>query len=162
MPRTPTPRVTDRRKDYFRLENRLTLLGWVNSLFGYEHNRDLLKDLADAGEGWDSSGRGHVVNRLLSRGDKCLLKESELSRYDANIRRHLAAMNQGRVEKITLRYFQYLAALYSEILLDRYFNHPKLLLADLNRFVKDRNVKRIAEETHDPTDVPPVLSSDLV
>lgn len=133
------------------MENRLALLGWLNSLFGYEHNRDLLKDLANTGEGWDSSGQNHVVNCLLSRGDKCLPKQAELSRYDANIRRHLTMMNNGRVEKITLRYFQYLAALYTEIFLDRYFDHPRLLLAELNRFVSDRNAKRIADETPDPT-----------
>jgi hypothetical protein len=33
--------------DYKRLEERLVLVAWLNSLFGYEHNRDLLKDLAD-------------------------------------------------------------------------------------------------------------------
>lgn len=139
------------RNDYIRLENRLVLLAWMNSLFGYEHNRDLLKDLVDVDEGVDSTGRSHVIGRLLSRGDKCELKEAELSRYDANIRRHLAAMNHGRVEKITLRYFQYLAALYTEIFLDRYFNHPRLLLTGLKRFVTDRNAKRMAEETPDPT-----------
>ena len=151
MTRRRTTRLADPRRDYFRLENRLVLVGWLNSQFGYEHNRDLLKDLVDTGEGWDSSGRSHVVNRLLSRGDKCLLKQAELSRYDANIRLHLAAMNYGRVEKITLRYFQFLAALYTEIFLDRYFNQPSLLLAELNRFVSDRNAKRIADEAPDPT-----------
>jgi hypothetical protein len=95
--------------DYRRLEERLVLVAWLNSLFGYEHNRDMLRDLADVGEGVDSTGRSHAISRLLSRGEKCLLPESELVRYDRNIRQHLAAMNRGRMEKITLRYFQYLA-----------------------------------------------------
>ena len=77
MPRTRIA-AANPREEYLRLEHRLVLLGWLNSLFGYEHNRDLFGDLVDAGEGWDSSGRSHVVNRLLSRGDLCMLKETEL------------------------------------------------------------------------------------
>ena len=126
------------KSDYIRLENRLVLVAWLNSLFGYAHNRDMLKDLVDVGEGVDSTGRSHVVSRLLSRGDKCGLAETALVRYDRNIRQHLAAMNHGRLEKITLRYFQFLASLYAEIYLERLFGHPKRLLAELNRFVAER------------------------
>lgn len=151
MPRRQNTAPADGRREYFRLENRLVLVAWLNSLFGYEQNRDMLKDMADVGEGVDSTGRSHVISRLLSRGEKCLLPEAELVRYDRNIRQHLAAMNHGRLEKITLRYFQYLAALYSELYLDRLTGHPKRLLADLNRFVAERNAKRVAEETPDPT-----------
>ncbi len=150
MARKPIAAPTDGRREYFRLENRLVLVAWLNSLFGYEHNRDMLKDLAGVGEGVDSTGRSHVIIRLLSRGDKCTLREAELARHDRNIRRHLAAMNHGRLEKITLRYFQYLAALYTEIYLHRLSGHPKRLLAELNRFVAERNRKRVAEETPDP------------
>jgi hypothetical protein len=139
------------RSDYPRLEGRLVLVAWLNSLFGYTQNRDLLRDFQDVGEGVDASGRNHVVSRLLSRGDKCALREPVLARYEANIGRHLAAMNAGRVEKITLRYFQYLAALFAEIYLDRLFTHPKRLLAELNRFVAERNAARVADETPDPT-----------
>jgi hypothetical protein len=53
------------RSDYKRLEERLVLVAWLNSLFGYEHNRDILKDLADVGEGVDSTGRSQVISRLL-------------------------------------------------------------------------------------------------
>jgi type III restriction/modification enzyme restriction subunit len=151
MARRATSAPADGRRDYFRLENRLVLVAWLNSLFGYEHNRDMLKDLAGVGEGLDSTGRSHVISRLLSRGGKCTLREAELARYDRNIRRHLAAMNHGRLEKITLRYFQYLATLYAEIYLDRLFGHPKRLLAELNRFVTERNGKRVADEPPDPT-----------
>lgn len=157
MARKSTTSPADGRRNYLRLENRLVLVAWLNSRFGYEHNRDMLKDLADVGEGVDSVGRSHVISRLLSRGEKCLLRKAELVRYDRNIRQHLATMNHGRLEKITLRYFQYLAALYAEIYLDRLFAHPKRLLADLNRFVAERNVKRVAEETPDP----PFSADDL-
>lgn len=143
--------------EYVRLEGRLVLVAWLNSLFGYENNQQLLKDTADTAEGWDRSGRNHLIGRLLSRGDKCRIEEAELSRYDDNVRRHLAAMNKGRVEKIALRYFQYLAALYSEIFLDRLFNRRNQLLADLNRFVKERNAKRLGDEVPDA----PFVEGDL-
>ena len=38
-------------------------------------------------------------------------------------------MNAGRSEPITLRYFQYLAALYTEIYLDWYCNRPRRFTA---------------------------------
>ncbi|MCY3709959.1 MAG: DEAD/DEAH box helicase family protein [Caldilineaceae bacterium] len=44
-------------------------------------------------------------------------------------------MNDGRVPPITLRYFQYLAALYTEIYLDRYHRSPAALLDSLNKHV---------------------------
>ena len=48
-------------------------------------------------------------------------------------------MNEGRSEPITLRYFQYLAALYTEIFLDWRFNRPEGLLRSLNEFVSQHN-----------------------
>ncbi|HEY8435983.1 MAG TPA: hypothetical protein VIK63_02910, partial [Haloplasmataceae bacterium] len=65
---------------------------------------------------------------------------------DDNIRTHLAAINARRTRPITLRYFQYLAALYTEIVLDRLFNHKAQLLADLNAFVCQRNAKKLPSE----------------
>lgn len=129
--------------EYIRLEDRLTLLGWLNRQFGYARNQDLLKELADVGEGWDASGRSHVTGRLLSTGDRCRIAEADLARYDANVRRHLEAMNRGRLEPITLRYFQHLAALCTELFLDRWANRRAGLLADLNRFVAERNGQRL-------------------
>ena len=58
-------------------------------------------------------------------------------------------MNRGRTEPITLRYFQYLAALYTEIVLDRYFNRRAQLLADLNAFVRERNAAKAPGEPPD-------------
>ena len=70
------------------------------------------------------------------------LTVEDLQRYDDNIRDHLAAMNVGRSQPITLRYFQYLAALCAEIFLDRYFNAPDALLGSLNQFVSSLNSNR--------------------
>lgn len=131
---------------YLNLENRLLLLAWLNHLLGYERNRDLLEDMKQADEGFDSSGHSYIYYRLVSRGSQVRIPSDDLARYDDNIRAHLAAINTHRSQPVTLRYFQYLAALYTEIVLDRLFNRKAQLLADLNAFVGRRNDKKLPGE----------------
>lgn len=128
--------------EYVKLERRLALLAWLNGLFGFDNNRDLLADMREAGEGFDASGRSFIYHRLIARGDKVQLSPVQLARYDDNIREHLTAMNARRPEPITLRYFQYLAVLYAEVFLDAYFNRRGRLLQSLNIFVNERNASK--------------------
>ncbi len=142
--RSAAPSPTPAPQPYVALEGRLVLLAWLNSLLGYAHNRELLAKLREVGEGFDTNdGRSLVYHYLISRQAQVKLRQDDLARYDSHIRDHLAAMNAGRPEPITLRYFQYLAALYTEIFLDRYFNGRAGLLRDLNAFVADRNAARL-------------------
>ncbi len=134
---------------YVKLENRLVLLAWLNSLLGFEHNRDLLADMKEAAEGFDASGRSHIYHRLISHGDRVKISPDVLVRYEDNIREHLTEMNRRRPEPVTLRYFQYLAALYTEIFLDYYFNHRAAMLIDLNAFVAQRNAARLPVDPQD-------------
>jgi len=136
-------------QQYFKLEERLVLLAWLNDLFGYPRNCNLLADMKEAAEGFDASGRSFVYHRLIARGDKVKIAPADLARYDDNIRGHLQAMNARRPEPITLRYFQYLAALYTEVFLDRYFHRRAEMLRSLNTFVGERNTKRLAGEPLD-------------
>lgn len=142
---------------YQKLEHRLTLLAWLNDQLGFTGNRELLEDLKQADEGFDASGRSHIYHRLLSRGSKVKIPSDDLARYDENIRTHLAAINAHRSRPITLRYFQYLAALYTEIILDRLFHNKAQLLADLNAFVARRNAARHPFEPRED----PFTESDL-
>jgi len=134
---------------YVKLEARLILLAWLNDLFGYPRNRDLLADIKEADEGFDSTGRSFVYYCLIARGEKVKLPRADLARYDDNIYAHLQAMNARRPEPITLRYFQYLAALYTEVFLDHYFYRRAEMLRSLNGFVAARNAKRLAGEPRD-------------
>ncbi len=134
---------------YVKLEQRLVLLAWLNGHFGYEHNRDLLADMKEAAEGFDASGRSYVYHRLEARGGKVTIPLAELARYDDNIREHLRAMNARRPEPITLRYFQHVAVLYTEIFLDWYFQRRGGMLRSLNRFVEDRNASKTAADPKD-------------
>jgi len=138
-------------QQYAKLEHRLVLLAWLNSLFGYERNKDLLEDCKEVAEGYASDGHSHLYHHLLGRGSKVQIPEEDLARYDENIRRHLERINRHRPEPITLRYFQHLAALYTEIVLDRLFNHKRQLLDDLNAFVDKRNARKV---TGEPLDEP--------
>jgi len=134
---------------YVKLEQRLVLLAWLNSLFGYEHNRDLLRDCKEAGEGFDAAGRSYIYHRLEARGNKVKIPPADLARYDDNIREHLRAMNARRSEPITLRYFQHLAILWTEIFLDWYFHRRDEMLRSLNRFVEERNARKTEGDPKD-------------
>ena len=127
-------------KGYARLESKLALLPWLHHQLGYESTASLLADVRSTNEGFREDGRSHISASLETRsGQMRGLTDQDLQRYDDNIRKHLAAMNDGRTEQITLRYFQYLAALYSEIYLDWRFNRPAALLPSLNAFVAQHN-----------------------
>jgi len=143
------PRSGNSRSEYVRLENRLVLLAWLNSLFGYKDNRELLSDLKDVAEGFDPYGRSYVFHHFAGRGDKVKIAGPVLGRYDDNIKAHLEAINKHRAEPITLRYFQYLAILYAEIFLDWYFNNRGGLLRTLNDFVAARNSAKSPGEVPD-------------
>jgi hypothetical protein len=142
---------------YLKLEQRLVLLSWLNDLLGYASNRDLLADTKGAAEGFDASGQSFIYHHLIGRGSQVRIPADDLARYDDNIRAHLAAINRHRPEPITLRYFQYLAALYTEIFLDRYFNSRGQMLPDLNGFVQQRNAAKLPGEPLDE----PFTAADL-
>lgn len=136
-------------RQFVKLEYRLVLLAWLNSLLGYESNKDLLEDCKEVAEGFASDGHSHLYHHLLARGNKVKIPHEDLARYDANIRMHLERINRKRPQPITLRYFQHLAALYTEIFLDQLFHHKAQLLADLNAFVAERNARKLPGEPQD-------------
>jgi hypothetical protein len=138
-------------QQYVKLEQRLVLLAWLNSLFGYKTNRELLEDVKGVAEGYGADGHSYVCYHLLARGDAVKIPRTDLERYDENIRRYLQSINRCRTEPITLRYFQYLAALYAEVFLDRLFDSPRRLVSELNEFVKARNANKQYGESPDET-----------
>jgi hypothetical protein len=145
MPRRRTQTPAPPAAKYARLEQRLVLLAWLHDRLGYTNNGELLADIKQADEGFDAEGRSPIYARLSSRSEKMQdISLENLARYDDNIRKHLAAMNAGRSQPIALRYFQYLAVLYSEIFLDWYFNQRAALLQSLNELIWKRNVDQSA------------------
>lgn len=144
---TRTPRRDSGAGQAFALERRLTLLAWLHQRLGYQDTRELLADLAQVDEGFDADGRSHALARLVSRSGQFRgIDADDLKGYDQNIRISLAVMNEGRAERITLRYFQYLAALYAEIYLDHRWNRTGAFLDSLNDSVRERNLGRRPSE----------------
>ena len=135
--------------EYVKLEQRLTLLAWLNTLFGFKNNQAMLADLKQADEGFDAHGTSYVVSRLVGLGERLKVSRPDLERYDSNVKDHLAAINKGRPEPITLRYFQHLALLYTELYLDWRFNRTPELLHALNEHVRDANSRKTAADAHD-------------
>ena len=142
--RPPAPR------GYARLEQRLALLAWLHGQLGYAKTSDLLAAVKPTDEGFDPNGRSHIYALLASRAGQLRdITTNDLQRYDDNIRVHLAKMNRGgRTEPIILRYFQYLAALYTEIYLDRYCKNTDALLRSLNEFVAQHNANCAPDERY--------------
>jgi len=134
--------------NYIKLEHRLVLLAWFNNLLGFKENKELFEIIKKAEEGYDpycQSYIRHVINGL----ENAKITPTDLARYDENIKRHLDEMNKTRPEPITLRYFQFLAVLYTEVFLDWYSNRKSGFLKALNDLVAERNAKKDAGEVPD-------------
>ena len=114
-----------------KLHQRLALSAYVGSLLGDE--RDTLgAALREVQEGTAPSGQSNFYESI--RGRRGLrLEDGALQRYDTNILAHEGTLQRHR-PGFRLRYFQYLAVLYTEILLDRLATDPGALLRDVEAY----------------------------
>ena len=133
MPTRTRRRTVAKNLSYVQLEKRLVLVAWLNEQFGFQTNEAALMDAKEAAEGFNADGRSHLSVRLETRNG-VQVQPAALADYDANIRDHLRSINTKRATPIVLRYFQYLAVLYTEVYLDWFFRRPGALLDALNRF----------------------------
>ncbi len=117
---------------------RLVLNQWLLSLFNAKRFEELAENLrSEALEGMDENNVHHFHHALTAQLFNLTELPTELLlEYDQNIVRHTLRLNERRItrgeEPIVWKYFQYLALLFTEIYLDRYFRDPKGLLAALN------------------------------
>ena len=117
-----------------KLEKSLILNKYLLSLFGFEKINDLFERLKGVREGFDSDGKSNYAAELiLLEGLKIPI--GDILRYDNAIKEYTERLVRNRRENINLKYFQYLAVLFSEIFLENYFHRPKEFLQDLNVFV---------------------------
>jgi hypothetical protein len=120
------------------LHNRLVLNRYFLDQLGYGNFDELRTSMRNIQEGYASDGRSYFVNVLIGKEGR-KIPEDDIFRYDKAIKEYADRLVRNRREPITLKYFQYLAALFSEIFLDRYFNRRREFLADLNGFVNKLN-----------------------
>ena len=135
-----------------KFADKLVLNQYMISLFGVDPLADgygrtekpfhkLVRYLRTTREGLDTDGRHHFFHELKD-GDffrfgpgGAKITEAELLGYEENIVRYTAEINRGRARAIQWKYFQWLALVFVEAYLDRYFRDRAGLLADLNAFV---------------------------
>ena len=131
--------ATKKTKQPAKLQEALVLFKYILNLFGCKDLAALSGDLKDpALEGVDDEG----CSRMFYALKKYLytdvgISEQELREYDRHIVKYTKEINERRTEKITWKYYQYLALLFTEIYLDRYFTDKMRLLEDINCFLVD-------------------------
>jgi hypothetical protein len=132
--------------------DKLVLNKYMLSLFGIESigkkiigkkGVEIFTELKlSTNEGYTEEGNTKYLQALIAH-----LYNSEhmtatmLQTYDENIVRYTKQISEKREEQITWKYFQYLSLLFTEVYLDKYFSNKVKLLADLNEFVREFNLK---------------------
>lgn len=131
------------------LSRKLILNHWVLGLFGCDRFEDLAQHLRDeALEGLDDDGVHHfhrAIRMHVPANRRPELPDDLLLHYDENITSITRELNEARLSAnkalISWKYFQYLALLFAEIYLDRFFDGPRSLLTALNESVRSFNAR---------------------
>ena len=114
------------------LQNRLVLHRLMCREFGYDDMRTMLDRLRDVQANFDAGGESEYARALyLSR--TALVRADELAQYDANVTAHSHKLRMTAEQGRAWKPYQYLALLFTERYLHRYFHDPEALCADLNR-----------------------------
>ena len=127
---------------------KLVLNQWLLSLFNVQRFEDLAEHLRDEDlEGLDENNIHRFHHALAAHfPDLPQLPSELLLEYDQNVVKHTQRLNERRItrgdEPIVWKYFQYMALLFSEIYIDRYFRDPKALLRALNKQVTAYNTDK--------------------
>jgi len=129
-----------------RLEKYLILNKYLLSLFGVHSISDLRDELKNTKVGFDNDGRSFFVDTLIGL-ENLKINLNDLLQYDGAIKEYSERLSKHRRENIVLKYFQYLAVLFAEIYLDRYFNRKHESLSDLNSFLEGYNQSERTEIT---------------
>ncbi len=132
-----------RTEEPLRFEQRLVLHQWILDLFGVSSIEKLAAPLkAPEFERFDENNVSYYHHNLKLLFDRPELPQDLLLAYDQNIVRHWRRITERRNHTGSFlhpKYFQYLALLFTEIYLDRYFGNPDRLLAQLNEHVEAFN-----------------------
>ncbi|MCK4500224.1 hypothetical protein KAU11_06990, partial [Candidatus Babeliales bacterium] len=121
-----------------RLDDYLVLNSFMNKLFGMDSFDDFQKLLKNVEDGFDDEGRSYVFNTLHSQKSIDLQLKSKLEEYDSNIKSYVDRISVKQDTPIRLKYFQYLAVLFTEIDLNRYFESPIKLMNELTPTHEER------------------------
>lgn len=102
-----------------------------------------------------------IASVLPTVADGCVVPVDRLQEYEQNILSHTLAINASRMRhsqpKIDWKYHQYLALLFTEMYLDRYFDDPAALRDEINETIAAHNaeaadVDRVSPFAGDPSE----------
>ena len=138
------------------IEKYLVLNKYLLSLLGVSEFKDLQDKLKDVSDINDKDNYLDVLliyfNNKINEANQSVIAINKLRHYDDNIEGYLSQINRHR-EPIRLKYFQYLAVLFTEILLDNIKNNQTNFIYDLNEFLerykKENKVEAINAFTED-------------
>jgi len=144
----PAPRPRNNNRPQVPFPYKLVLNQWLLSLFSVGRFEDLAQHLRnEALEGLDENNVHRFHHALTAQLFNLTQLPTELLlEYDQNIVKHTLRLNERRItrgeEPIVWKYFQYLALLFTEIYLDRYFRDPAALLKALNEQIAAYNADK--------------------
>lgn len=146
-----------------RFEQRLILHQWLLGLFGVSSFERLAANLkAPELEGFDENNVSRFYHALCLHtptDKRPHLPDDLLLAYDQNLVRHWKRITERRNHGgpfLYPKYFQYLALLFTEIYLDRYFRDPEGLLAQLNAHLEQFN-----QSAPEASRIEPYMRQDL-
>lgn len=121
-----------------KLSSSLVLNKYILNLFGVTDLEALSLDLKDSSlEGYDENNISHFHHALVAKFySNANLPKELLLQYDHNIFSHTKTISEKRNEPIKWKYFQYMALLFTEIYLDKYFSDKTALQSELNTFLE--------------------------
>jgi hypothetical protein len=113
----------------------LVLHRWILNQFGVDGLEALADDDVKRSiyEGWDENNESLYLPLIQFKAvPHGHLTKEQLLTYDRNITTHTLAITGKRGEVVRWKYFQYLALLFTEHYLDRYYGDTATLLKSLN------------------------------
>jgi hypothetical protein len=138
-----------KKKSSLRFDKKLVLNQWLLSLFGVDEFEQLAVHLREESlEGLDENNIHRFYHALclhLPAEIRPELTDDLLLEYDQNIVKHSLKLNERRRRRgdpIEWKYFQYLALLFVEIYLDRYFTDAEQLRESINERIQLFNGKQ--------------------
>jgi hypothetical protein len=143
------------------LTKKLVLQRWCLGLLEVSDFKTLADRLRPLPEGETAEGQTYFVNDLLGlKLGRARLPDDQLRDYDSNIVELTRRYNEHRGEKLVWKYYQWLALLFTEFYLDRFFRDRDALLAELNSELATLN-QQLDQLGASKEKLPPFVADDL-
>ena len=128
-------------KSNVQLNDKLILPNILANLLGYRNIDELLDNLKNVEEGLDIENHSNFYNTIIQKfhqndlNTSLNLTENDILTYDSHILSYFTKIKENRNEKMEMRYYQYIALLFTEIYLDKYFQDKANFLKSVNYFL---------------------------